>query len=83
MSKTIEQRVIALAALHTGHREEEIKTTDRIVEDLGADSLDTIELVMAIEEDFDFEIPDEDAERITSIQQAIDYVRAHAPKVTS
>ncbi len=47
------------------------------VEDLGADSLDTVELVMALEEEFGMEIPDEDAEKITTIQQAIDYIEAH------
>lgn len=56
------------------------KTPDReasFVDDLGADSLDTVELVMALEEEFGMEIPDEDAEKITTIQQAIDYIEAH------
>ena len=48
------------------------------VEDLGADSLDTVELVMALEEEFDTEIPDEEAEKITSVQMAIDYVKANS-----
>jgi acyl carrier protein len=47
------------------------------VDDLGADSLDTVELVMALEEEFECEIPDEEAEKITTVQQAIDYVQAH------
>jgi acyl carrier protein len=47
------------------------------VDDLGADSLDTVELVMALEEEFDCEIPDEEAEKITTVQQAIDYINAH------
>jgi acyl carrier protein len=47
------------------------------VNDLGADSLDTVELVMALEEEFETEIPDEDAEKITTVQQAIDYIKAH------
>ena len=49
----------------------------KFIEDLGADSLDTVELVMALEEEFECEIPDEEAEKITSVQQAIDYVKAH------
>jgi acyl carrier protein len=55
------------------------KLTDgaSFMEDLGADSLDTVELVMALEEEFECEIPDEEAEKITSVQQAIDYVKAH------
>ena len=48
-----------------------------LVEDLGADSLDTVELVMALEEEFDCEIPDEEAEKITTVQQAVDYINAH------
>ena len=50
------------------------------VDDLGADSLDTVELVMALEEEFETEIPDEDAEKITTVQQAIDFVKARADK---
>ena len=52
----------------------------RFIEDLGADSLDTVELVMALEEEFECEIPDEDAEKITTVQQAIDYVNANVKK---
>ena len=54
-----------------------MKNESSFVNDLGADSLDTVELVMALEEEFECEIPDEDAEKITSVQQAIDYVNAH------
>ena len=57
--------------------EADIKNESSFVEDLGADSLDNVELVMALEEEFECEIPDEDAEKITNVQQAIDYVKAH------
>ena len=55
----------------------EVKTDSSFVDDLGADSLDTVELVMALEEEFDTEIPDEEAEKITTVQAAIDYVTAN------
>ena len=55
---------------------EEIKNDASFVDDLGADSLDTVELVMALEEEFETEIPDEEAEKITTVQHAIDYIRA-------
>ncbi|XQF93605.1 acyl carrier protein [Pseudoalteromonas espejiana] len=61
-----------------GVKEEEVKNEASFVDDLGADSLDTVELVMALEEEFDTEIPDEEAEKITTVQSAIDYVSAHA-----
>jgi len=57
--------------------EERVKKIASFVDDLGADSLDTVELVMALEEEFECEIPDEDAEKITTVQQAIDYVEKH------
>ena len=61
--------------------EEELVTPDAsFVDDLGADSLDTVELVMALEEEFETEIPDEEAEKITTVQQAIDYINAHTKK---
>ena len=60
-----------------GVTEEEVVPTASFIEDLGADSLDTVELVMALEEEFDTEIPDEDAEKITTVQSAIDYIEAH------
>ena len=60
--------------------EAEIKNESSFVDDLGADSLDTVELVMALEEEFGTEIPDEDAEKITTVQQAIDYVSTHNTK---
>ena len=56
----------------------DIKIESSFVDDLGADSLDTVELVMALEEEFETEIPDEQAEKITTVQEAIDYINAHA-----
>ena len=60
-----------------GVKEEEVKAEASFVDDLGADSLDTVELVMALEEEFDTEIPDEEAEKITTVQSAIDYINAN------
>ncbi len=74
---SIEQRVKKIVAEQLGVNEAEVKNESSFVNDLGADSLDTVELVMALEEEFECEIPDEDAEKITSVQQAIDYVMAH------
>ena len=73
----IEERVIKMVAEQLGVKEEDVKITSSFVEDLGADSLDTVELIMALEEEFDAEIPDEDAEKITTVQNAIDYALAH------
>jgi acyl carrier protein len=74
---SIEQRVKKIVAEQLGVNESEVKSESSFVNDLGADSLDTVELVMALEEEFECEIPDEDAEKITTVQQAIDYVLAH------
>ncbi|KXG81559.1 acyl carrier protein [Pseudomonas mosselii] len=74
---TIEERVKKIVAEQLGVKEEEVKNESSFVEDLGADSLDTVELVMALEEEFETEIPDEEAEKITTVQKAIDYVNAH------
>jgi acyl carrier protein len=63
-----------------GVNEADIKNESSFVDDLGADSLDTVELVMALEEEFECEIPDEDAEKITTVQQAMDYVNANVKK---
>ena len=57
-----------------GVKEGDVKNESKFIEDLGADSLDTVELVMGLEEEFDTEIPDEEAEKITSVQEAIDYI---------
>ena len=74
---SIELRVKKIVAEQLGVNEAEVKNESSFVNDLGADSLDTVELVMALEEEFECEIPDEDAEKITTVQQAIDYVLAH------
>jgi acyl carrier protein len=74
---SIEERVKKIVVEQLGVKEEEVQTSSSFVDDLGADSLDTVELVMALEEEFETEIPDEDAEKITTVQQAIDYVNAH------
>lgn len=74
---TIEERVKKITIEQLGVSEAEVKTESSFVDDLGADSLDTVELVMALEEEFDTEIPDEDAEKITTVQAAIDYVNAN------
>ena len=76
MSTTVE-RVTKLVCEQLGVKEEEVTPEASFVEDLGADSLDTVELVMALEEEFETEIPDEEAEKITTVQQAIDYVTKH------
>ncbi len=74
---TIEERVKKIVVEQLGVKEEEVTTESSFVDDLGADSLDTVELVMALEEEFETEIPDEDAEKITTVQQATDYINAH------
>lgn len=71
---SIDERVKKIVIEQLGVNEGEVVNTASFVDDLGADSLDTVELVMALEEEFDTEIPDEDAEKITTVQQAIDYV---------
>ena len=76
MSST-EERVKNIIVTQLGVKAEEIKNESKIIDDLGADSLDTVELVMALEEEFETEIPDEDAEKITSVQEAIDYVNSN------
>ena len=70
----IEQRVKKIVAEQLGTKEADVKNTSSFVDDLGADSLDTVELVMALEEEFDCEIPDEEAEKITTVKQAVDYI---------
>ncbi|MCL6261972.1 MULTISPECIES: acyl carrier protein [Craterilacuibacter] len=78
--ENIEARVKKIVAEQLGVNEAEVKIESSFVDDLGADSLDTVELVMALEEEFECEIPDEDAEKITTVQQAVDYVTAHLNK---
>ena len=72
--ENIEQRVRKIVAEQLGVNEADIKNESSFVDDLGADSLDTVELVMALEEEFECEIPVDEAEKITNVQQAIDYV---------
>ncbi|MEW6354496.1 MAG: acyl carrier protein [Pseudomonadota bacterium] len=74
---TVEERVKKIVVEQLGVKEEEVSNESSFVDDLGADSLDTVELVMALEEEFECEIPDEAAEKITTVQQAIDYINAH------
>ena len=76
--ENVEQRVRKIIAEQLGVNEAEIKNESSFVDDLGADSLDTVELVMAFEEEFGIEIPDEDAEKITRVKEAVDYIDAHA-----
>ena len=73
----IEDRVKKIVAEQLGVKAEEVTNPASFVDDLGADSLDTVELVMALEEEFETEIPDEEAEKITTVQLAIDYVNAN------
>lgn len=74
---TLEERVKQIIGDQLGVTQDEVINTASFVEDLGADSLDTVELLMALEEEFNKEIPDEDAEKITTVQAAIDYIANH------
>lgn len=71
---SIEERVKKIVAEQLGVNESEVQSNSSFVDDLGADSLDTVELVMALEEEFDCEISDEEAEKITTVKQAVDYI---------
>jgi acyl carrier protein len=73
----VAERVKKIVVEQLGVNEDEVTEESSFVDDLGADSLDTVELVMALEEEFECEIPDEEAEKITTIRQAIDYVNSH------
>ncbi|AHK15932.1 MAG: acyl carrier protein [Thalassolituus sp.] len=73
----IEERVKKIVCEQLGAKEEDVKASSSFVDDLGADSLDTVELVMALEEEFETEIPDEHAEKLTTVQEAIDYIIAN------
>lgn len=77
---SIETQVKGIVAEQLGVKEDEVTNDASFVDDLGADSLDTVELVMALEEEFETEIPDEDAEKITTVQQAIDFINARKSK---
>jgi acyl carrier protein len=74
---SIEERVKKIVVDQLGVSEDQVTTSASFVDDLGADSLDTVELVMALEEEFETEIPDEEAEKITTVQQAIDFVSSN------
>ena len=74
---SVEERVAKIVVEQLGVKEEEVKPEASFVDDLGADSLDTVELVMALEEEFGTEIPDEEAEKITTVQSAVDYITAN------
>lgn len=76
----IEERIKKIVAEQLGVNEADVKNESSFVNDLGADSLDTVELVMALEEEFECEIPDEQAEKINTVQEAIDFVAANADK---
>ncbi len=80
MSEDIVNRVKKIVADQLGKPEAEIKLESSFVNDLGADSLDTVELVMALEDEFEIEIPDEQAEKITTVQQAVDFAKAQMDK---
>ena len=75
MAMAVEDRVKKIIAEQLGVEEEEVVPEASFVQDLGADSLDTVELVMALEEEFDIEIPDDDAEKMQKVSQAIDYIK--------
>ncbi len=75
---SLEEKVKSIIVDQLGVNEAEVTESASFVDDLGADSLDTIELVMAFEEAFSIEIPDEDAEKIRTVKNAIDYIEAHA-----
>ena len=75
--KPIEERVKEIIVKELSVNPEQVTPTASFIEDLGADSLDTVELVMALEEEFECEIPDEEAEKISTVQAAIDYIKAH------
>ena len=75
---SVEERVKKIVVEQLGVKEDEVKEDASFVDDLGADSLDTVELVMALEEEFETEIPDDEAEKITTVKQAVDYINSHS-----
>ena len=80
MASSVEDKVKQIIVEQLGVDESEVTPTASFIDDLGADSLDTVELVMALEEGFGMEIPDEDAEKINTVKDAINYIEAHSPK---
>ena len=77
MEKTVERRVIEIIVEQLGVSEEEVTLEASFIEDLGADSLDLVELIMAMEEEFSIEISDEDAEKIQTVQDVVNYINEH------
>ena len=77
---SLEDKVKKIIAEQLSVGEDQIKLESAFVEDLGADSLDTVELVMALEEEFEIDIPDEEAEKIRTFQDVLNYIKAHAPQ---
>lgn len=75
---SIEEKVKNIIVEQLGVSEDQVKPEAKFVEDLGADSLDTVELVMAFEEEFDITVPDEDAEKLTSVGEVVSYIEAQA-----
>ena len=78
--QTIEQRVKKIIVEQLSVNADQVTPEAKFIEDLGADSLDTVELVMALEEEFETEIPDEEAEKITTVKQAVDFISSHVKK---
>jgi acyl carrier protein len=78
MAKTLEERVKEIIVEQLGVEEDDVNPGAKFIEDLGADSLDTVELVMAFEEEFNLEIPDEDAEKIATVGDAISYIKENS-----
>ena len=75
---SVEERVVKIVCEQLGVGEDEVNTGSSFVDDLGADSLDTVELVLALVEEFDLEIADEEAEKISTVQEAIDYINSNS-----
>ena len=75
---SLADRIGKIIVEQLGVNEDQVKPEAKFIEDLGADSLDTVELVMALEEEFNIEIPDEDAEKITRVKEAVDYIETHS-----
>ena len=78
MSESSEEKVKGIIVEQLGVNADQVTREAKVVEDLGADSLDTVELVMALEEEFETEIPDEEAEKISTVQAAVDYIKSHS-----
>lgn len=78
---TVEDRVKNIIAQQLGVDPKDVKPDSSFIDDLGADSLDTVELVMALEEEFNAEIPDSDAEQLTTVQKTIEYIKTHSKDV--